>query len=83
METVRSEELAVALRTAGGEVRAKVLGSLPREMSRQVQRQMDEIGPVRLSDVEAAQDRVVAAVRRLEAGRYVSAAAAESEEVLA
>lgn len=82
LESVKSEELAVALRTAGSEVKDKVLGSLSREASRLVRRQMDEIGPVRLSDVEAAQERVVAAVRRMEAGRYVSLAR-ESSEVLA
>lgn len=82
LEGVKSEELAVALRTAGNEVKNKVLGSLSREASRLVRRQMDEIGPVRLSDVEAAQDRVVTAVRRLEAGRYVSLAR-ESAEVIA
>lgn len=80
---IGSDELAIALRTAGGDVTERVLSSLPRPLGKEVRGAMDRIGPVRLSDVEAAQERVVTAVRRYEAGRYVSAASGREEEVLA
>ncbi len=77
-----SDELAVALRTAGREVTEKLLAALPPAAAERTREQMESIGPVRLSDVEAAQERVVAAVRRQEAGRYVPARAPEESEVV-
>jgi len=59
------EELAVALRTAGKDLKRQLLSCLPGRLARQVRREMEQMGPVRLSDVEAAQQRIVDAVRPL------------------
>ena len=67
-----SDDIAVALRTAGDEVKDKILASLAAEAAGHVRQAMDRIGPVRLSDVEAAQQRVATAVRRAGSGRYLS-----------
>jgi len=83
LESLASDELAIALRTASAAVTEKMLSSLPREAAGKVRQEMDRIGPVRLSDVEAAQERVVMAVRRLEGGLYTSAHARRGSEVLA
>ena len=83
LASLGSDELAIALRTAGKEVRERIFSGLPRERVAKVRQEMERIGPVRLSDVEAAQERVVAAVRRLEEGRYVSAGSRKDSEVLA
>ncbi len=83
LESLAGDELAIALRTASEVVTEKVLSSLPRAAASKVRREMDRIGPVRLSDVEAAQERVVAAVHRLEDGLYTSAPARKGSEVLA
>ncbi len=74
-----ADELALALRAAGDEVRRKVLTCLPSPTRREVRRQMDRLGPVRLRDVEAAQQRLVEAVRQVSAGQYVSGAAVQRE----
>ncbi len=66
-----SVEVAIALRTAGEGLKSKILKSLPPGISREVRRQMDHIGPVRLSDVEDAQQRIVEAIRRVSDGSYV------------
>ena len=66
------EDLAIALRTAGQQVRSKVLKALPSATARHIRRQMERIGPVRLSDVEAAQQRVVEAVRNVREGQYAA-----------
>jgi len=71
LQPIGSDELAVALRTAGPKVHKKVFASLPPQAGKQVRREMDGIGPVRLSDVEAAQQRVVEAIRVRRYGRYV------------
>lgn len=83
LESLGSDELAVALRTAGREVKEKVLSAVSRSTAGKVRMEMDRIGPVRLSDVEAAQERVVSAVRRLEAGRYAPVEPRKDSEVLA
>ncbi len=61
------EELAVALRTAGKALTHKLLACLGASRAAQVRREMERIAPVRLSDVEMAQQHVVEAVRRLAA----------------
>jgi len=83
LESLGSDELAIALRTAGKAVTDKVLSSLARDAAGKVRQEMDRIGPVRLSDVEAAQERVVSAVRRLEGGLYTSSSGRKGSEVLA
>jgi len=67
-----SKDLAVALRTAGSDVKRRILGALSPRAARRVRRDMQEIGPVRLSDVEAAQRGVVEAIRQNCQGLYVS-----------
>ncbi|MGC9454775.1 MAG: FliG C-terminal domain-containing protein [Phycisphaerae bacterium] len=80
LESLDSEDLAVALRTANRRLRRRVLSSVSTATSRHVREQMERIGPVRLSDVEAAQQRVVEAVRRYQPGEYsVEAPSRESE----
>jgi len=74
LEGVSSEDLAVALRTVAEESKAEVLSALSSEAAEQLRAQMEQIGPVRLSEVEAAQQRVAQAVRDAEIGRYDSAA---------
>ena len=83
LESLGSDELAIALRTASRKVTERVLSGLSRDAVAKVRVEMERIGPVRLSDVEAAQERVISAVRRLEAGRYVSADHRKPRGVLA
>jgi len=65
------DDIAVALRTAGDEIRDKVLMGLD-DAAGPVRDAMERIGPVRLSDVEAAQQRVAMAVRQVYGEMYVS-----------
>jgi len=64
MEDFDPDELAMALRTAGETLKAKVLGSLPPTGARLAREEMERMGPVRLSDVEAAQSHLAETVRR-------------------
>ncbi len=80
---VDSAELAVALRTAGEDVKAKIFSAMPAEASRRVREEMEQMVPVRLSEVEAAQQRVAEAVRRAESGEYLSESARQERQLLA
>lgn len=56
---------ALALAGAARPVRAKVLGALPAASAEALSRQLDRLGPFRLSDAEAAQAEVAERLRRL------------------
>ena len=79
LDNFDSEELAVALRTAGDDLRDKVLASLSAASAQRVREEIERVGPVRLSDVEAAQQHVAEAVRRMATGQYLSESSNASE----
>jgi hypothetical protein len=71
LDRTDSRELAVALRTATKQLTQKVFSCLSAHGSRRLRARMQQIGPVRLSEVEAAQRNVVSEVfQRL--GRYTA-----------
>lgn len=67
-----SQEMAIALCAAAEGVRQKVLASLSSDASEHIREQMADMGPLRLSDVEMAQEAVVEALRRFEEGQYIA-----------
>jgi flagellar motor switch protein FliG len=67
------EDLAVALRTASREVLEHVRSSLDAQTAQKLLDETEQIGPVRLCDVESAQQRVMDAIRSSRSGRYVPA----------
>ena len=72
LKEVDNDELALALKTASDELKEKVFKNMSERASQLIQEDMEYMGPVRVSDVEAAQQRVVDVVRRLEdAGEIV------------
>jgi len=66
LKEVDNEELCVALRTASDELKEKIFSNMSARAADLVKEDMEYMGPVRLSDVEAAQQRIVDIVRRLE-----------------
>jgi len=66
LKEVENDELALALRTAGPELQEKILGNMSERASALIKEDMEFMGPVRVSDVESAQQRIVDIVRRLE-----------------
>ncbi len=80
---VDTAELAVALRTASQDLKAKVLAGLTRKAARRVRQEMDRMVPVRLTEVEAAQQRVAEAVRRAESGQYLAESREQDRQLLA
>lgn len=72
LKEVENEELAMALKTASDDLKQKILKNMSERAAQLVQEEMEYMGPVRVSDVEAAQQRIVDIVRRLEdAGEIV------------
>ncbi|HWB19051.1 MAG TPA: flagellar motor switch protein FliG [Phycisphaerales bacterium] len=74
MKEVDNDELCLALKTASEELKEKIFSNMSSRAAELIKEDMQFMGPVRLSDVEAAQQRVVDIVRRLEdAGEIVIA----------
>ncbi len=66
LKEIDNDELALALKTASPELRDKIFKNMSERASQLIQEDMEYMGPVRVSDVEAAQQRIVDVVRRLE-----------------
>ena len=81
LKEVDNGRWALALKGAGEELTNKVLGNLSQRAADMLREEMEYLGPVKLSDVEAAQGGVVDTVRRLEdSGEIVVGSGAEEEQ---
>lgn len=66
LREVDNDELSLALKTASDELKDTIFGNMSERAATLIQEDMQFMGPVRLADVEAAQQRIVDIVRRLE-----------------
>lgn len=72
LREVDSKDLAVALRGASPEMQNRIFANVSDRVGEMMREEMDFSGPVRLSDVEEIQIRVVQTVRQLEEAGQVS-----------
>ncbi len=63
---IDNDELALALKTASDELKEKIFNNMSDRATQLIKEDMDYMGPVRLNDVEVAQQKIVDVVRRLE-----------------
>ncbi|MGP1346394.1 MAG: flagellar motor switch protein FliG [Phycisphaerales bacterium] len=83
LREVDNEELTLALKTASEDLKSKIFGNMSERAATLVKEDMEYMGPVRLADVEAAQQRIVDVVRRLEeAGEIIIAGRGGQEEMI-
>lgn len=74
LKEIDNDELCLALKTASDELKDKIFSNMSARAAELVKEDMEYMGPVRLSDVEASQQRIVDVVRRLEdAGEIIIA----------
>jgi flagellar motor switch protein FliG len=66
LKEIDNEALALALKTASDELKDKIFRNMSERAATLIKEDMEYMGPVRLSDVEAAQQKIVDVVRRLE-----------------
>ncbi len=72
LKEIDNDELALSLKTASDEMKEKIFANMSDRAAQLIKEDMEYMGPVRLADVEAAQQRIVDVVRRLEdAGEVV------------
>ena len=66
LKEVETKDLSLALKAASDDVKNKIYTNVSERVAVMIKEEMEFMGPTRLSDVEAAQTRIVEAVRRLE-----------------
>jgi flagellar motor switch protein FliG len=81
LKEIDARELAVALKGVPGEVQEKIFKNMSERAVNMLKEDMEFMGPVKLRAVEEAQQKVVAAIRRLEETGEISIGRGE-EDVL-
>ncbi len=83
LKNVESSQWAMALKGASDELKQKILGNMSQRASQLLQEEMEYLGAVRVSDVEAVQQQIVDIIRRLEdAGEITTHSDDEHEELI-
>lgn len=78
LKEIDNDELALALKTASEDLRDKIFKNMSERAAQLISEDMEFMGPVRVSDVEGAQQRIVDVVRRLvDAGEIMIAGRGE------
>ncbi len=77
-----SRDVAMALKGVAAEVQEKFFRNMSKRAALMLKEDLEFIGPLRISEVEAARQRVIAVIRRLEeAGEIVIARAGEERPI--
>ena len=66
LKEVEQKDVALALKATAEELKEKFLGNVSERAAQMLQEEMELMGPVRVSDVEEAQRRIVEAAHQLE-----------------
>ncbi len=83
LKEVDNEELALSLKTASEDLKEKIFKNMSERAAQLIKEEMEFMGPVRVSDVEAAQQKIVEIVRRLEdAGEVMIAGRGGEKELI-
>lgn len=82
LREVDSSSLAVAMKSASESLREKFYAAISKRAGESLREEIEMLGPVRLKDVEAAQDAIIQVVRRLEEEGQISLDADASESLV-
>ena len=83
LRDIENNDIAVALKNANEEVQNVIFRNLSKRLAAMIKEDMDFMGPVRLKDVEEAQQKIVNNIRKLEdAGEIVIARGGGDEIVV-
>jgi flagellar motor switch protein FliG len=84
LKEVENDELSLALKTASESLKEKIFSNMSARAAAMIKEDMEYMGPVRVSDVESAQQRIVDVVRRLEdAGEIIISGRGGAGEMVA
>jgi len=82
LKEISNDDLMLALRTASEPLKAKIFSNLSERAAEMLKEDMEVMGPARLSDVERAQQMIIAAARKLESEGKIVIAGRGGEDIL-
>lgn len=83
LKEVETKDLAIALKAASDDVRQKIFSNVSERVGTMIKEEMEFMGPMRLSDVEATQQKIVETIRRLqEEGQIIISGRGGKEELV-
>ena len=72
LREVDSSNLATSMKSASEGLREKIFSAISKRAAESLKEEIEMLGPVRLKNVEAAQDAIIQVVRRLEEEGQIS-----------
>ena len=82
LRDVDNSDLALALKGATEEVQNVILNNLSKRLAVMIKEDMEYMGPVRMKDVEEAQQKIVNIIRKLEDSAEIVIARGEGDEII-
>lgn len=82
LKEVETADVTCALKGAAEEVKNAILSNLSNRLQEMIVDDMQVMGPVRVKDVEAAQQRIVNAVRQLEEAGEIIVSRGEGDDII-
>jgi len=82
LREVETKDLALALKGASEEVKEKIFKNISKRAAQLLQDELEYMGPVRIKDVEEAQQKIINVVRRLEEAGEIIIAKGGGEELI-
>jgi len=82
LREVDTKDLAVALKGASDELKEKIFRNMSKRAAQLLKDEMEYMGPVRVKDVEEAQQKIISVIRRLEEAGEIVIARGGGEELI-
>ncbi|MCR5272403.1 MAG: flagellar motor switch protein FliG [Lachnospiraceae bacterium] len=83
LRDVENSDLSIALKGANEEVQNAILKNLSKRLAEMIKEDMEFMGPVRMKDVEEAQQKIVNVIRRLEDASEIVISRGGGDEIIA
>ena len=82
LREVDASQLAIALKGATEEVQNVIFANMSKRMAEMIREDMEYMGPVRLRDVENAQQKIVNIIRKLEDAGEIVISRGKGDEII-
>lgn len=82
LRDVDNNDLAVALKGANEEVQNVIFKNLSKRLAAMIREDMEFMGPVRMKDVEEAQQKIVGIIRKLEDSAEIVISRGGGDEII-
>ncbi|EIW18216.1 MULTISPECIES: flagellar motor switch protein FliG [Pelosinus] len=82
LREIESKDLALALKASSNEVADKIYKNMSKRAADMLREEIEYMGPVRIRDVEEAQQKIVNVIRRLEESGEIVVARGKGDEII-